>query len=120
ARIELDCGPVLEPFERRRLVAKVPHVDAVQPAQQREILVGVIELLVVRDQRDLVRRIVADAREAREEPGALHGEHRHGGMHRDEDARAMRSEVHTSELQSLRHLVCRLLLEKKKKTKYKI
>src|SRR5471030_2261765 len=28
---------------------------------------------------------------------------------------AMRSEEHTSELQSLRHLVCRLLLEKKKK-----
>src|SRR5205814_9282691 len=30
---------------------------------------------------------------------------------------AGRSEEHTSELQSLRHLVCRLLLEKKKKTK---
>src|SRR5436853_2033963 len=29
---------------------------------------------------------------------------------------ARRSEEHTSELQSLRHLVCRLLLEKKKKT----
>src|SRR5258705_4516627 len=29
---------------------------------------------------------------------------------------AKRSEEHTSELQSLRHLVCRLLLEKKKKT----
>src|SRR5205814_9873340 len=29
----------------------------------------------------------------------------------------MRSEEHTSELQSLRHLVCRLLLEKKKKNK---
>src|SRR5438045_6754405 len=28
-----------------------------------------------------------------------------------------RSEEHTSELQSLRHLVCRLLLEKKKNTK---
>src|SRR5262245_64460598 len=31
--------------------------------------------------------------------------------------RATRSEEHTSELQSLRHLVCRLLLEKKKKNK---
>src|SRR5947199_7445600 len=30
---------------------------------------------------------------------------------------ALRSEEHTSELQSLRHLVCRLLLEKKKKEK---
>src|SRR5205814_8649486 len=29
---------------------------------------------------------------------------------------ARRSEEHTSELQSLRHLVCRLLLEKKKNT----
>src|SRR5437899_8994162 len=32
------------------------------------------------------------------------------------DLRRCRSEEHTSELQSLRHLVCRLLLEKKKKT----
>src|ERR1035438_10771904 len=31
----------------------------------------------------------------------------------------VRSEEHTSELQSLRHLVCRLLLEKKKKKKEK-
>src|SRR5205814_9985680 len=31
-----------------------------------------------------------------------------------------RSEEHTSELQSLRHLVCRLLLEKKKKNKKKV
>src|SRR5437899_1516450 len=32
---------------------------------------------------------------------------------------SIRSEEHTSELQSLRHLVCRLLLEKKKKKKLK-
>src|SRR5437899_5729554 len=32
---------------------------------------------------------------------------------------AGRSEEHTSELQSLRHLVCRLLLEKKKKKRKK-
>src|SRR5437879_8079499 len=32
-------------------------------------------------------------------------------------ARAVRSEEHTSELQSPMYLVCRLLLEKKKKTK---
>src|SRR5438045_5401763 len=32
---------------------------------------------------------------------------------------AVRSEEHTSELQSLRHLVCRLLLEKKKKKQLK-
>src|SRR2546429_1206877 len=33
-------------------------------------------------------------------------------------ARELRSEEHTSELQSRLHLVCRLLLEKKKKTHY--
>src|SRR5258705_11282564 len=35
------------------------------------------------------------------------------------ERRCRRSEEHTSELQSLRHLVCRLLLEKKKKIKNK-
>src|SRR5262245_66153447 len=43
-----------------------------------------------------------------------------GGVHLDvrsgtRRGRAVRLEEHTSELQSLRHLVCRLLLEKKKK-----
>src|SRR5262245_63798759 len=33
------------------------------------------------------------------------------------DAVGLRSEEHTSELQSLRHLVCRLLLEKKKENR---
>src|SRR5438045_7549835 len=33
-------------------------------------------------------------------------------------SRSSRSEEHTSELQSLRHLVCRLLLEKKNNSKY--
>src|ERR1035438_3604473 len=40
--------------------------------------------------------------------------HKHGVVHRDLKPEN-RSEEHTSELQSLRHLVCRLLLEKKKK-----
>src|SRR5258705_9965709 len=39
----------------------------------------------------------------------------HVGNARERCRRAKRSEEHTSELQSLRHLVCRLLLEKKKK-----
>src|SRR5262245_64002317 len=47
------------------------------------------------------------------------GERARGGV--EDAARALRrrgrSEEHTSELQSLRHLVCRLLLEKKKKKK---
>src|SRR3989449_1339147 len=39
------------------------------------------------------------------------------GKHRARIGRRTRSEEHTSELQSRLHLVCRLLLEKKKKTK---
>src|SRR5215472_18202057 len=47
---------------------------------------------------------------------------RAGGGRRNRRARAgrgSRSEEYTSELQSLRHLVCRLLLEKKKKKKWR-
>src|SRR3712207_7941655 len=36
----------------------------------------------------------------------------------DEEVSSWRSEEHTSELQSRQYLVCRLLLEKKKKTSY--
>src|SRR5947199_3149621 len=39
----------------------------------------------------------------------------HWPAHEHATTRCARSEEHTSELQSLRHLVCRLLLEKKKK-----
>src|SRR5438552_17674966 len=39
------------------------------------------------------------------------------GLETDVVSKEMRSEEHTSELQSPDHLVCRLLLEKKKKTK---
>src|SRR5260370_29099674 len=40
------------------------------------------------------------------------------GQHVEHPVRAARSEEHTSELQSHLNLVCRLLLEKKKKTKH--
>src|SRR5262245_66239375 len=46
--------------------------------------------------------------------GLAHAAGDHGRM---TGLAAPRSEEHTSELQSLRHLVCRLLLEKKKKKK---
>src|SRR5437899_4283336 len=49
---------------------------------------------------------------------ARSGDVRHSLAAIDEARRYLgRSEEHTSELQSLRHLVCRLLLEKKKKKK---
>src|SRR5205814_8855532 len=41
---------------------------------------------------------------------------RRPSVHRRAAGETRRSEEHTSELQSLRHLVCRLLLEKKKKS----
>src|SRR3712207_8451832 len=41
-----------------------------------------------------------------------------GPARREERDRAGRSEEHTSELQSRQYLVCRLLLEKKKKNNY--
>src|SRR2546425_3283858 len=52
--------------------------------------------------------------------GAIHRDDRHTlhrrGRRRSHGARGrVRSEEHTSELQSLAYLVCRLLLEKKKK-----
>src|SRR5574337_1395419 len=43
------------------------------------------------------------------------GLHSQGGVRRDVRASGSRSEEHTSELQSPLNLVCRLLLEKKKK-----
>src|SRR5262245_63047749 len=42
-----------------------------------------------------------------------------GGIGEMGHCKSPRSEEHTSELQSLRHLVCRLLLEKKKKKEVK-
>src|SRR5258705_5671859 len=47
-------------------------------------------------------------------PWAGFGAGTEGGKAKPEIWKEQRSEEHTSELQSLRHLVCRLLLEKKK------
>src|SRR5262245_64960515 len=59
----------------------------------------------------------AEAEEAQPRLDRDHHGHVHAGQHGR--ARGDRSEEHTSELQSLRHLVCRLLLEKKKKKTHK-
>src|SRR5205814_10108963 len=69
-----------------------------------------------RDLRRRPRRSPADAARDGQERHRRVCQPRRGGWLR----RASRSEEHTSELQSLRHLVCRLLLEKKKKTENKI
>src|SRR5690349_23396499 len=59
------------------------------------------------------RRIVVDHEDARAREAVERVEQRHAAHRLLE-----RSEEHTSELQSRRDLVCRLLLEKKKKQKY--
>ena len=49
--------------------------------------------------------------------GAVHGRIEAISVHLAKTSAVYRSEEHTSELQSQAYLVCRLLLEKKKKTK---
>src|SRR6476659_11227347 len=53
-------------------------------------------------------------RGARSRYRRVQGRPGHRGARQGRDVLELRSEEHTSELQSLRHLVCRLLLEKKK------
>src|SRR5205814_4105739 len=71
----------------------------------------------IRDEEDLLTPVLGErvqaAREVgQREVGRLQRGERAGALPRG-DAEIRRSEEHTSELQSLRHLVCRLLLEKK-------
>src|SRR5438045_5534485 len=65
--------------------------------------------------RDEVERVRQNAIDAPAQDALMRAGHADVG-----DERGRRSEEHTSELQSLRHLVCRLLLEKKKERKQKI
>src|SRR5207253_5846180 len=85
-----------------RLASAVLRVPVDGPAphrtrRRRQRFVGEIDDLVVGVERDVVVHLVDDF-----------------------DGVVGRSEEHTSELQSRGHLVCRLLLEKKKKKEYKI
>src|SRR5205814_5224768 len=70
-----------------------------------------------RPRRQALRRHVQRFCPGRPEGGSGEGLGRRGHPRRPEKDQSCgrRSEEHTSELQSLRHLVCRLLLEKKKK-----
>src|SRR5262245_24032708 len=63
---------------------------------------------------EALRRIRAASRIRPTQASAVAARQRLAGKERARPVR-FRSEEHTSELQSLRHLVCRLLLEKKKK-----
>src|SRR2546422_4446113 len=60
------------------------------------------------------------ARVPRSRVAAADVRRRAGGREAPDDGLHERSEEHTSELQSRLHLVCRLLLEKKKKQKHHV
>src|SRR3712207_7068606 len=72
----------------------------------------VADLLADRLARDRLQRHAAEGDGA---PGRVDQAQQHLQQRRFAAAGAARSEEHTSELQSRQYLVCRLLLEKKKK-----
>src|SRR5690625_5940030 len=69
----------------------------------------------------LCTRLPVAAAEGEPEPANLPADAQPGAASSDvsTELRTLRSEEHTSELQSRGHLVCRLLLEKKKKKEQK-
>src|SRR5206468_10966212 len=67
--------------------------------------------------RDLARARLGDLGVLERQDLVEHLEQQHLGPKAPEGGGHLRSEEHTSELQSRSDLVCRLLLEKKKKTK---
>src|SRR5207302_7915633 len=68
-----------------------------------------------RDAPEFLPGVAAAARQGAHVQGAAGGRRAHA-----RDLRGVRSEEHTSELQSRENLVCRLLLEKKKNLRYHI
>src|SRR5207249_5697250 len=91
------------PFNRRFYASAEAHLTQQETAQRGA------RILELREDREVVMPGHVD-RLAREPAGPPHG----GELFA---RRSTRSEEHTSELQSRFDLVCRLLLEKKKKTK---
>src|SRR2546425_8405300 len=75
--------------------------------------VGAAPHLLVAGVKVVERHLLPTAPRLEDDYGVISHEHGHAVRRR----RGVRSEEHTSELQSLAYLVCRLLLEKKKKNK---
>src|SRR3989449_591154 len=114
--------------DHRRGAAADPRVHLVEHHGRRALVPGEDDL-----QRQHAARQLPPGGDARQRPGGLAGVGREAELHalgaarpplrqrrldhRDLERRPLhpRSEEHTSELQSRLHLVCRLLLEKKKK-----
>src|SRR5438046_5798726 len=98
-----DDPLLLHSFPTRRSSDLVPATETLTQAERDK---GIAELEGSK-KASLTRR-----RDFRKRSGIL-SRHRTGGLWRN----VRRSEEHTSELQSLTNLVCRLLLEKKKHRK---
>src|SRR5262245_24411092 len=105
------AGCLVERY-RRDLLNQLPEIDAVLGTSEIEKIVAAVDPAAVEAQ---------DAAFVTSNAHAAHMTWMTRGLPTyiyDENApRMLRSEEHTSELQSLRHLVCRLLLEKKKRKK---
>src|SRR2546422_4386280 len=82
------------------------------PAHRRALLRNLVTALL---EHEVVRTTDAKAKELRRWGDRVITLGKQGTLHARRRAGALRSEEHTSELQSRLHLVCRLLLEKKKK-----
>src|SRR5438045_6516620 len=108
--VALVCAPLLVLIVRP-MVGKVRRRSREQADQRGELTSLVSELVA---SIKLVRAYVAERFEA-DRFRKLADRYRRGVLRAQRYALLTRSEEHTSELQSLRHLVCRLLLEKKKK-----
>src|SRR2546429_5280834 len=76
---------------------------------------GALQNLMQREREELARSLRQSLEETRCMTERFEQEMGHAGP---QHANGDRSEEHTSELQSRLHLVCRLLLEKKKKKEY--
>src|SRR5205814_9990622 len=110
-RIHLICGPLLTPLSTLNHYFTTSLMSSIffffQPTATTEIYtLSLHDALPIFARRQNARRLL----------GADHDPRKEAGRHAA-DSGGKRSEEHTSELQSLRHLVCRLLLEKKKNYK---
>src|SRR5207244_12472186 len=112
-RVEADADHLGRPYRRRRPLVYLHQLGERRDPDPRLAAVVVADVvargLMTQDKRVRAGAVEQPQRDARvprvnEAPLAL-----------DEHDVGVRSEEHTSELQSPDHLVCRLLLEKKKK-----
>src|SRR5205823_11845275 len=102
-------GRVVEQERVEQLVRRGERSSAVQVDRAGNRVVGLVDVAL-----EHPRRVAVEEAEYAQAAGNPQVEQRiGGGGRRHPEARARRSEEHTSELQSLAYLVCRLPLEKK-------